>query len=223
MKKIIMLLLLATAINAHAIVADTFSCHLEITGSENGESARQSFEFSAPRLPYQQLLSTPTPSEPLPPLPPPDQQDPNVLKTEAHTNVRLSMGNAEGTIIANVGLSYQHAVKLDSSAQIVDARQHTCFWLSANYCKKSTIVTSIDPISPVEPIISCTQGIKACFVLDPFNPVHGWPVVGHSDGVPDFNSTELNPIEQIVTEDINGESRIRGTVRVACQYTGTYK
>ncbi len=208
----LMLLLLSATINSHAVVVDNFTCQLEATENETGESVKQSFELSSPRFPI------------LPQVP-----EPGVLMTKAYTGLGFEMKNAKREINVHASLSYEHAVKMDYTGQtnqIIEARQNMCITLSANYCKKSTAPTPPSPPpGDYEPIIiECMSSINSCFYTsDPFHPVHGWPVVGHSDGVADFDAAKLNPITSIITEHSNGNSIVRGTARLACQYKGTYK
>lgn len=213
--KIIMSLLLAATINAHAIVADTFNCKLEVTENESGESTKQSFDLSLARLPAPLQV---------PPTSPPVLPDPNVSSTTASSFFKFKTENSKREINADVSLFYSHAVKLDSSGKVVDARQHTCFTLATGYCKKPTVPQ--EPVAPGEPVLigSCMMNSVFCFSPDPFDPVHGWPITTHSDGIADFDANALNPIEQIITEHTNDNHQIaRGAARVDCQYAGTYK
>ncbi|MEK6705264.1 MAG: hypothetical protein AABZ06_05705 [Bdellovibrionota bacterium] len=193
MKKTIITLLmsLAVPINSYAIEADHFACTIEITENHTGISTKQDIDFYLARHP---LSASPAP---------------DILMTSTYSlGKRIVITNSLRSITANLTFKYDHAVKIDHAGNILDARQATCFALSADWCAHADSS-------------SCPTSSLACVnLLDPFDPHYGWPIVGHADNVPTFNEKALVPRNEII-RDVNGNDV--GVAKASCRHMGTYR
>lgn len=194
---------------AHAIVVDKFNCELQVIDSVTGNSARNSQNFYAARLPQASGLDGPSPvppddgNNPYPSPIPPTNPDPNVKITKANFKTSVSLATSEATLGANVDMVYQHATR----PKLKTARQGICLNFTTDYCSKKGDTAN------------CSASATMCaYVPDPFDPIYGWdstPIIG---GIPRFNDRILNPQSRGIY-DMDGNQVGHATLR--CQFEGT--
>ncbi len=195
-------LILGCSMSSHALVADGFKCAMVIQDKTSDASTRQKMEFFIARLP---LSASPAP---------------DVRLSAGISNQSLSLEKENAKLSAHLNFYYKHAIKLDSNGTPVDARQFTCIGLSATYCSKSgdRSERGRDPGD----IHSCSDFAISCMDHgDPFSDENGWSRTNLVDGEPTFNEQGLARETLTSIRDKNGTEM--GTVKLTCQYTGSYK
>lgn len=193
-KALLILTLLLSVRNAHALIADQFSCEIQISEIGTTQTTKQSMEFSIARVPQ---VNSPI----------------EVNLTKARFDGSLQTSTKERSIHTSISLYYHHAAQTDQIGQTIDARQTSCIVVTADYCDHRAQ-------KPGDMQICSTSKGACALPTKPFDPVHGWPSVSIApDGTPMFDEKSLPVID---TKFYDEQKRERGTVRFTCQYKGTY-
>ena len=191
------LTLLASS-QAHALATDKFQCRIVVAEDKSGASMSQSQDFFVARLP---LSASPAP---------------DVRLTAGTQYSETNLETENGKITTTLNMYYKHAVRLDSAANPVDARQLTCVSLTTNYCPKSKI-----PNGNNDDLEMCSILSSACLDSeDPFGDNDDWVKVSIIGGQPMFDERTLGNEQQQTVRDGSG-NRV-GLAKFACSYKGTY-
>lgn len=190
--KLVIGFLLTAAIQSHAIVADKIACKIELNDFKSGQTAIQEHEFFVSREP---LSSSPAP---------------DIRITSGFSEPSVSIQGKGYRLTAKVNLSTSHAMKLDNSGNIIQAKQESCNTLVANYCIIEKDNTSSCPVSSV-----------ACPWAEPFSDGDHvvWSPVSISNNVPAFDSLSLGSKYK---EDFIVDGKKVGTAKAQCHYRGTF-
>jgi len=182
--------------SAHAIVADRFSCAVEIKDLVTKISTWQEREFYIARLP---LLNNSPASD---------------IKYTAGRKTEDIIIDTESTQYRiNHNFYYSHAIKTNGVGVSIDARQHTCLTTAASYCPKNQGGVT-EPCRDL--------GVMTCILPpDPFNENSGWLTVPILNGEPAFSQQSLGG--ESFSSISNNEGVELATVKSACRYLGTYQ
>jgi hypothetical protein len=186
--KFLAILILMTPWMSHAVVADSFSCKLEIQ-DKKGHETSQEFKFQMMRLP---LSTSPAP---------------DVRMTGSSMEFRHSLNTPDFGLYANLTFYYNHAMKIDGTGKVLEARQKTCMALSVTACSKK------------DDLNMCSNSTFACMPTPPFDPVKGWGKVGLIGGVPTFQERDLSSTTAEIQDQ---DGTVVGTAILNCEFKGTY-
>lgn len=181
---------------SHAVIADKITCSLTVTNKNTGTKVEQSANFFVGRLP---MSASPAP---------------DVRMTMGIANQALNAMVDDFKVSVNVGLSYRHAMKIDSSNNVVAAAQQSCVDTQSTICPKAT---GPDPVGCAAATVMCVGNSQD----DPFNGSPFWKPVSVVDNVPYFVQY---PLTDTLTTILDGPT-VPTTFEVAtsCVYWGTYE
>ncbi len=190
------LLILVTGLaplTSYAVVADKFTCSIELKDFATKLSTKQDKDFFIARLP---LAASPSP-------------DVRMTAGKAFDNLTFNVGKGEYN--ATVNFFYKHALRMDEHGVPVEARQLTCVAPYGTYCDKSE----------GEGPFLCNSAALMCMDSDkPFDPEKGWSPTPLSGDTPAFNDKAIAATSQNI-KDENGHTV--GQLNVDCRFKGTFQ